>query len=138
MMTISRVAGARAVAAAGSWRAIQQSVRFSSTLAREGSTTTPQPPGGKASLEDVAVKPGIGTFETTKPYPSLDGAPNKFSATITSRRPSDATGQQSQEEILTMLEQLSWTDVGLDKGLDMPQIGISSVWPKSVLISSVG
>ena len=97
----------------------------SSTLARVGSTTLPQPQGGPASLEDVAVKPGTGTFERLSPHLAFESKENRFSAQITQRHASEAAGPQSQEEIRLAFEMMSETIHG---ALDRAQVGISSVW----------
>ena len=73
------------------------------------------------------MKPGIGTFEYMKPREDTKDAPNRFSATITKRRPAEVVGKQAQEEVVKTFEQMSWT-IGLEEGLEQPQVGISSVW----------
>ena len=79
----------------------------SSNLARVGATTIPQPKGGTASLEDVAVKPGVGTAESLPPAATFAKRLNKFSATITQRNPTDAAGPQSQQEVAEAFEWMS-------------------------------
>ena len=127
MMTRPRTLSSRG-AFPNAWVAVRMQSTASNTLARVGSTTLPQPTGGKASLEDVAVKPGVGTAESMQPASAFAKRANKFSSTITQRNPADAAGPQSQQEVAEAFEWMSSVREYAPEKRELPQIGISSVW----------